>query len=183
VTLPSFLFTKIVKDLPEDYTKKLLSLRGLGAVILILRLKEPFFKDRTYWLNVCDTTAPVLAVVEHTNFMDRKHYNNEHLVYLGNYLPMDHKYFSMTGEELLKEFTPFLQTLNPDFEKNIIGMKKFAVPFAQPIIPVNYSTKIPPFQTPLKNVYLANMQQVYPWDRGTNYAVELGEKIAKLVTE
>jgi len=30
-------------------------------------------------------------------------------------------------------------------------------------------------------LYLANMQQVYPWDRGTNYAVEIGEKVVKLV--
>lgn len=183
VTLPSFLFTKIAKDLPEDYSKKLLALKGLGAVILILRLKEPFFKDRTYWLNVCDTTAPVLAVVEHTNFMDRSHYNNEHLVYLGNYLPNTHTYFSMSESELLKEFTPFLKKLNPDFHEQIIGMKKFSVSFAQPIIPINYSKLIPPFETPLKNVYLANMQQVYPWDRGTNYAVELGEKIAKIVMQ
>jgi hypothetical protein len=39
---------------------------------------------------------------------------------------------------------------------------------------------IPSFKTPLKNVFLANMEQVYPWDRGTNYAVELGQKIARI---
>jgi hypothetical protein len=36
-------------------------------------------------------------------------------------------------------------------------------------------------KTPLENVYLANIEQVYPWDRGTNYAVELGEKIADYI--
>ena len=183
VTLPSYLFVKMAKDLPADYAKKLLSLKGLGAVIVVLRLNKPFFKDRTYWLNICDTTAPVLAVVEHTNFMDRSHYNNEHLVYLGNYLPTDHPYFLRNAEELLKIFDPYLQKLHPEYEKSVIGVKKFSVPFAQPIIPINYSKEIPPFETPLKNVYLANMQQVYPWDRGTNYAVELGEKIATLITK
>ena len=57
----------------------------------------------------------------------------------------------------------------------------FIAPFAQPIIPINYSKIKPPFETPIKNVYLANIQQVYPWDRGTNYAVELGEKVSDLI--
>ena len=182
VTLPSFAFLKLAPQLPESYKKSLMRLKGLGAIILIMRLKKPFFKDKTYWLSVCDITAPILAIVEHTNFMDSKHYNDEHLVYMGHYLPPDHPYFTMSEEALLKTFDPFLKKLNPDYKKSLIGLRKFTVPFAQPIIPVNYSKMIPPFETPLKNVYLANMQQVYPWDRGTNYAVELGEKIAKLVS-
>ena len=55
----------------------------------MLRLKKPFFKDNTYWLNVCDKTAPVMAIVEHTNYMDKKYYNDEHLLYLGNYKPAE----------------------------------------------------------------------------------------------
>lgn len=183
VTLPSFAFTKLAPQLPENYKNKLLRLKGIGAVVVVMRLKKPFFADGTYWLNVCDTKAPVLAIVEHTNFMNAKHYNNEHLIYLGNYLPHDHKYFSMTAEELLKEFDPYLQKIHPDYKKSLIGVTKFSVPFAQPIISINYSKDIPSFDTPLPNVYLANIQQVYPWDRGTNYAVELGKKIAAHVTQ
>ena len=122
-----------------------------------------------------------MAIVEHTNFMDKKHYNNEHLIYLGNYLDKDHKYFKMSGQQIFKIYSPFLKKINNNFEKDIIGIEAFKVPFAQPIIPVNYSKMIPEFKTPIKNVYLANMQQVYPWDRGTNYAVELGEKISEIV--
>jgi protoporphyrinogen oxidase len=183
VTLPSFAFLKLAPQLPESYQKSLMNLKGLGAIMLVLRMKKPFFKDNTYWLSVCDTTAPVLAIVEHTNFMDSSHYNNEHLLYLGHYLPKEHPYFQMTEKELLKTFDPFLKKINADYAKNIIAMKKFSVPFAQPIIPVNYSKMVPPLTTPLKNIYLANMQQVYPWDRGTNYAVELGEKVAKLISK
>jgi len=182
VTLPSFAFLKMCPQLPESYKKKLTGLQGLGAITLILRLKKQFFADGTYWLNICNTKAPVLAIVEHTNFMDKKYYNNEHLVYLGNYLPRDHRYFRMDAKKLLQEFDPFLKKINPEYQTYLIGTDMFTVPFAQPIIPVNYSKMIPPFETPLENVYLANMQQVYPWDRGTNYAVELGQKIAKIIS-
>ncbi|SRR5260221_6510644 len=181
VTLPSFIFTKLAPQLPENYKEKLLHLKGLGAVVLVARFSQPFFTDGTYWLNVCDTSSPILAVVEHTNFMDAKKYNNEHIVYLGNYLPSNHKYFSMSEKEIMKEFDPFLEKIHPGYKKSLITVRKFSVPFAQPIIPVNYSKMVPSFETPLKNVYLANMQQVYPWDRGTNYAVQLGQKIAGIV--
>ncbi len=88
----------------------------------------------------------------------------------------------MDKKEKLKLFDPFLKKINSNYRKNLIGYELFKAPFAQPVIPTNYSKMIPSMITPLKNIYLANMQQVYPWDRGTNYAVELGEKVSKLIT-
>lgn len=181
VTLPSFLFLKIAPQLPDSYKNKFAKLKGLGATNLVLRLNEPFFNDGTYWLNVCDPSSPIMAIVEHTNFMDKKNYNNEHLIYLGNYLPSDSKRFAMDKEEVLKLFDPFLKKINANYKKSLIDYELFKVPFAQPVIPTNYSKMIPPFETPIPNIYLANIEQVYPWDRGTNYAVELGEKITDYI--
>lgn len=180
-TVPSFPFLKLCPQLPDDYKKRLEKLQGIGAMTVVMRLKKQFLTDNTYWLSVCETTAPITAVVEHTNFMNKRHYNNEHLVYLGNYLPSSHPYFSMTEKEIMETFDPFLQQLNPNYKQNLIGIDVFRTPFAQPIIPINYSKIMPPFDTPLQNIYLANIQQVYPWDRGTNYAVELGQNIAEYV--
>lgn len=181
ITTPSFLFLKFAKGLPIEYKKNLGKLKGLGATNLILRLNKPFLSDDTYWLSVCDKNAPIMALVEHTNFMNKKNYNNEHIVYLGNYKSFEDRYFKMTKEQMLKEFDSYLKKINPNYKKNIIGYELFKAPFAQPIIPVNYSKILPSFKTPLENVFLANIEQVYPWDRGTNYAVELGQKVAKLV--
>lgn len=181
VTLPSFIFLKIAPQLPDWYRSILMNLKGLGAINIILRLKKPFLEDGTYWLNICEKNAPLMAIVEHTNFIDKQYYNNEHLVYLGNYLPITHKYFSMEKDELLTTYDPILKKINPSYKNSLIGCEKFAAPFAQPIIPTHYSKIIPSLETPLKNIYLANMQQIYPWDRGTNYAIELGKKVATLI--
>jgi len=183
VTLPSFLFLKIAPQLPKDYRENLTKLEGLGATNLVMRLTKPFFKTNTYWLSIADTNWPLTAIVEHTNFMSKVHYNNEHIVYLGNYLSTDDKRFLMDEKTLLDLYDPFLKKINPDYRKTLIKSTLFKTPFAQPIIPTNYSKLMPSFITPLKNVFLANIEQVYPWDRGTNYAVELGEKIAKIATE
>jgi len=45
----------------------------------------------------------------------------------------------------------------------------------------NYTQLIPKHKTPIKNVYIANLDMVYPWDRGTNYAIKMGEDIANLI--
>lgn len=183
VTLPSVFFLKITPTLPVSYKKTLERLQGLGAINLILRLKKSFLKDGTYWLSVCDKKSPIMAIVEHTNLVDKKYYNNEHIVYLGNYFPPEHPYFKLSADEILIKYDPFLKMINPDYKEDLISYHLFKVPFAQPIIPINYSKTVPPFETPIKNVYLANIQQVYPWDRGTNYAVELGQKLADIVNK
>lgn len=182
-TLPSFLFLKTLPQLPQNYRNKFKPLKNLGATNVVLRLKKPFFKDKSYWLSICDTSAPAMVVVEHTNFMDKKHYNGEYLLYVGNYLTPDDPKYVMTKEEKLKLFDPFLKKFNPEYRKNLIGYEHFKAPFAQPVIPTNYSKMIPSMITPLPHVFLANMEQVYPWDRGTSNAVALGKKAADLIQE
>ncbi|MCL5783937.1 MAG: FAD-dependent oxidoreductase [Patescibacteria group bacterium] len=180
VTLPSPIFAKITPQLPSDYIQKISSIPHLHALNLILVLKKPFLKN-TYWLNITDKSFPFLVLAEHTNFMDPKHYNNQHTLYIGNYLPSDHPYLKMTAEQLLKIFDPFLKQINPSYSSSLISYHLFQSPFAQPIVTNDYPNLIPQMQTPLKNVYLANLDMVYPWDRGTNYAVEMGEKAAELI--
>ncbi|MGE5042490.1 MAG: FAD-dependent oxidoreductase [Candidatus Levyibacteriota bacterium] len=183
VTLPSPLFTKISLSLPEHYKEAAHRRISIGAVNMVLRLKSQFFKDNTYWLSMCDLKSPILAIVEHTNFMDKRHYNGEHILYVGNYMETSDKRFKMTKQELLKQYGPWLAKINKNFRSEIIDYKLFSAPFAQPIIFPRYSRQIPKITTPLQNVFLANIEQVYPWDRGTNYAVELGKKAAKKITE
>lgn len=183
VTIPSFLFLKLAPQLPSFYTYGLAKLQGLGATNMVLRLKEPFLTDNTYWLSICEKDSPVLVLVEHTNFMDKKYYNNEHLLYIGNYLERENPRFHMQKEELLEVYDQLLQRIHPGYKKLLIDYQVFRAPFAQPIVPTNYSKIIPSFTTPLPHVYLANIEQVYPWDRGTNYAVALGLKIAQKVLQ
>jgi len=175
VTLPTPIFTKVA-NLPEKYKNKLNSIPHLSALNLILILKKPFFNNGTYWLNITDKSFPFLVLSEHTNFMDKKYYGNQHILYIGCYLPTTHPYLKMSAKQLLEKFEPYLKKLSAKYE--ILNTKKFIFPNAQPIVTPDYKKKIPEFKTPLKDVYLANLDMVYPWDRGVNYAIKLGEDIA-----
>jgi len=183
VTIPSPLFIKITPGLPSDYKEKIKDLKFLAATNLLLRFKKPFLSDGTYWLNICEPGSKLMAVVEHTNFMDKKYYDNEHLVYVGHYIPQEHKYFTMVKEDFLNIIDPYLQKLNKDYKENLIDARFFKTAYAQPIITPGYAQKIPSLKTPIENIYLANMSQIYPWDRGVNYAIELGIKAAKTISK
>jgi protoporphyrinogen oxidase len=59
----------------------------------------------------------------------------------------------------------------------------FRARYAQPVPGLNHSQAIPDLRTPLPGLYFAGMSQVYPWDRGTNYAVEIGRRAAQALLD
>jgi protoporphyrinogen oxidase len=172
------LLRKLVPQLPPSYLGQLSRLRSMGAVVMTIALTHPL-TDGIYWMNMPKDQFPFLALVEHTNFIPREHYGGDHLIYCGDYLEPSHEYFSLTQDQLLERFLPALQVVNPRFDRSWVRAAWLhREPYAQPIVPVNHSRNIPPLATPLPGLYWASMSQVYPWDRGTNFAVELGKRVA-----
>jgi len=181
-------FDKILLTVPTPIAQKLVpeiktpSVPHLTAQTLILETDTPILTD-VYWLNITDRRFPFLAAVAHTNFMDKKFYGGHHLTYFGNYLPAGHPYLSMTKEELLKKFMPFIHRLSHNSIFTIHNSFLFTAPYAQPVHELHYSSRIPPLKTAVPNVYLANMDSIVPWDRGVNYSIELGKKAAETILE
>jgi protoporphyrinogen oxidase len=191
-TVSPRLMLKITDGLAAtDYGKQVASLESIGAVCVVFALKQSLLTDGTYWLNLPATSPdktksqfPFLALVEHTNWMDKAHYNGDVLVYCGDYIPVDHEYLTMPEQDLAQRFMGQLARFNPDFSSNWVRKWwVFRAPYAQPVSGVNHSAKVPAIKTPLPGVFWASMSQVYPWDRGTNFAVEIGRRTAKLMLE
>ncbi|MHB0987569.1 MAG: NAD(P)/FAD-dependent oxidoreductase [Bellilinea sp.] len=185
VTVGPGLMARLTPDLPQDYLQGLLSLKSLGAVVMVLALKHQFSPQGYYWYNLPKSAGfPFLALVEHTNFVSSEHYGGDHIVYIGDYLETDHEYFKLTKEELLKRFLPVLTRFNPNFSPDWVRKTwLFRAAYAQPVPLVNHSRNIPAIRTPLPGLFFASMSQVYPWDRGTNFAVQIGRKAAKMILE
>ena len=150
--------------------------------MLILALDRPLTSK--YWLNVADRTLPFVGVIEHTNMIDPALYGGNHIVYLTNYTSRDSDLYARSPEQLVDQFIPHLQKLNPDFDRSWIReYYHHKVDGAQPIIGTNYGREIPDHRTPIKNLYLANTTQIYPEDRGTNYSVRMGRQVANMVID
>jgi protoporphyrinogen oxidase len=183
VTLSPEAMSRLTPSLPEDYLHGLLELKSMGAVVVTLALNHQLSKEGYYWYNLPKSAGyPFLALVEHTNYVSTKNFGGDHIVYLGDYLEPGHEYFRLTKDEILDRFLPALKKFNPDFDRDWVRKSwLYRTTYAQPVPLVNHSRNIPAIETPLRGVYFASMSQVYPWDRGTNFAVEIGRRAARLM--
>jgi len=164
----------------NDYLDRLRSIQYLANVCLVLELDRSL--SDTYWLNVNDPAFPFVGVIEHTNFEPAETYGGRHIVYLSKYLPETEKLYRMADEQVLDYCIPYLQRMFPKFDRSWIQQHHvWRARYSQPIVVRHYSDLIPAMETPLPGLYISTMAQIYPEDRGTNYAIREGKKIGQMV--
>lgn len=170
VTTAPALFAGMAPALPADYRDRLNRILYLANVCLVLQLDRSL--SSTYWLNINDPAVPFVAVVEHTNMQRPDEYGGRHIAYVSRYTPPDDQYYRMQPAELFEAYLPHIKRLFPAFERSWVqNYWTWREPYAQPVIVKRYSELRPPFRTPARDLWLCSMAQVYPEDRGMNYAV------------
>ncbi|WP_073214618.1 NAD(P)/FAD-dependent oxidoreductase [Massilia sp. CF038] len=181
-----FLFTPsfpIIADMfegkaPADWLAKLRRVKYLGNMCLVLRLKHSL--SETYWLNVNDPGFPFVGVIEHTNFDKPENYKGSHIAYLSRYLAKEDPVWAYTDEQYCNFALEHLKRMFPAMDKSWV--QEYAVwrsEYAQPVTERNYSQYVPGQETPYENALISTMAQIYPEDRGTNYAIREGRAVAK----
>jgi protoporphyrinogen oxidase len=162
------------------YRPQLRSVDYLGAISLVF-VSEQEIGDY-YWLNVNQAGAPFLVFVRHTKLVDKAAYGSKEVYYIGSYQPHDSPLFAMEDEAIASLWLGFLKTIYPEFDAGrVVEKHVFKLKYAQHIVDTSYQSKIPDWRTPLPGLYLVNFSQVFPEDRGTNFAVREGNKIAALL--
>ena len=172
----------VAPHVDEEYAERLLRIRYLANLCVVLELDRSL--SDLYWLNVNDPGFPFVGVIEHTNFEPSDTYGGRHIVYLSKYLPETDPLFRMGDDEVIAFAIENLRKMFPDLRDDIVlGAHVWRARYAQPVVERNYSRLIPDTRTPLANLYLATMAQIYPQDRGTNYAIWQGREVAKICAE
>jgi len=164
----------------NEFITRLNRVKYLANKCLVLELDRSL--SDIYWLNVNDPNFPFVGIIEHTNFDNPVNYNNSHIVYLSKYLPHTDELYNLTDAEYYKYVIPYVKKMFPEFEDSWV--KSYTVwkaRFAQPVMERNFSSFIPPKKSPMPNIYMINMAQIYPEDRGTNYAIRDGFNIAEQI--
>lgn len=183
ITTPFPIVIDLIKEwAPSDYINQLNEIKYLGNTCLVLELAKSL--SSTYWLNVNDPSFPFVGIIEHTNFENINSYGGRHIVYLSKYLHEDDPLFSFDKDSFLSYSIPYIKTMFPDFNENwILKSHLWKARWSQPVIVKNYSKLIPDMITPFENLFLCNMAQIYPEDRGTNYAIREGRKLGKQIAK
>ena len=163
-----------------DYVRQLERINYLANVCLVLELDRSL--SGTYWLNVNDPNFPFVGVIEHTNFERPETYGGQHIVYLSKYLPHTEALYAMSSDEVMAFALPHLKKMFPKLERSWIRRHHvWKARWSQPVVEKGYSKLIPPAAGPLPGFHLCSMAQIYPEDRGTNYAVREGRRIGRHV--
>ena len=177
----------IVADLVEphvtpEYAENLRRIQYLANICIVLELDRSL--SETYWLNVNDPGFPFVGVIEHTNFEPAETYGGRRLVYLSKYLPESDELYRMPDEAVVRYCLQHLRRMFPSLSDEwILAAHVWRARYAQPIVVRRYSALIPSVQTPLAGFYLSSMAQVYPEDRGTNYAIREGRAAGRKIAE
>jgi protoporphyrinogen oxidase len=182
-TVPSDVFGALLDEdlagaIGPDYLDRLADTEYHTALCLLLELDRRF--SPFYWTNIADPELPFVGLVEHTNFISPQRYGGRRFLYVANYLAPGDPLLALSAEELLAAYLPGLRKVQPEFSPDWIRARWLhREPAAQPIVTVGYHRRIPPLQTGVRGLVLANTTQIYPEDRGTNYSVRLGTDAAR----
>jgi protoporphyrinogen oxidase len=162
------------------YTAQLRRIEYLANVCLVLVLDRQL--SDVYWLNVTDPGFPFVGIIEHTNLESSDTYGGRHIIYLSKYLMPSDPLFSFSGGQVLKHALPHLEQMFPGFHVSwIVDYRVWSSLYAQPVVVRHFSRLVPAPVTPLRGFFICTMAQIYPEDRGTNYAIREGRRMSRLV--
>ena len=177
-TVPSDVFLELLDPplaaaIGDAYLDRVRRTRYQAALCLLLELDRRFHEF--YWTNVADPAVPFIGLIEHTNFIAPERYDGRRFLYVANYLSPEDPLLELDADELLARYEPALRAVNPGFSLDwVVDRWLHREPAAQPVPTVGYVDRIPPLDTGVPGLVMANTTQIYPEDRGTNYSVRLG---------
>lgn len=182
-TVPTGVFGELIKNNREvsaEYLEKLSAIVYIGAVVMVFTSDQkisPF-----YWHNINDPKIPFLVLLSNTVLTGADVYDGKNVYYVGFYAGHEHAYFSQSEDSILSEWEQGIKRMFPEFDPSQIRAKAlFKFANAQHIVDLGYEDKIPGHESVVPGVYLANYSQIYPDDRGINFAVQEGNKMALLI--
>lgn len=175
----------LVRMLPDtfsEYKNQLSKIDFLANVCLVLSLKKSL--SEFYWTNVTDPEAPFVGIIEQTKWTGTANYKDNHIAYISTYVPAEDKRLKMSKEELLEYYTPYIQKIFPHFTEDIINYTfKWSASYAQPIVHTGYRHDVPEPQSPIDNLLLCTMAQIYPNDRQVSNGIEMAKKVVELINQ
>ena len=174
------LLADLAPVLPSAWRQTARSLEHSGVVCTILVLKRSL--SPIYWMNVSDPSVPYGGLIEHTNYIPPSQYGGRHILYVSHYTYPDEEIYGLSSDQVLARYLPHLKRVNPEFDDSWIEERMIMRDrFAQPIVTPNFPQRLLPYATPVPGLFSSSMAQIYPEDRGTNYAVRGGNQVADVV--
>ncbi len=168
-----------MKGATRSYFAKLRSIDYLDACVQVFATPQKF--TPYYWHNINTPNAPFVVFLSLTNLVGSEKFGGLNIYYIGAYVPAEHAYVSMDAGELKQRWYGELKKVFPEFDPAfVVDDGVFRLRNAQHIVDIGFEdNKLLAHDTPCPGVLMCNFSQIYPMDRGTNYAVRDGDRMAE----
>jgi protoporphyrinogen oxidase len=176
-TTPTPLVSAMVPDLPTEWKQRYNAIDNIGVICVIFKLSRSVSPH--FWVNIIEPDIEIPGIIEFSNL---RSIGRDSIVYVPYYMPVTNRKFSWPDQDLLSEAFACLQRIDLSLSKDhIIATKVARLRHGQPICEPGFASKIPPVQTPIQGLQIADTCYYYPEDRGIAESVRLGSAMAESI--
>jgi protoporphyrinogen oxidase len=176
-TVPIPIVGRMIPALPEDLRARYEALPNIGVVCVVRKLSRAVTPH--FWVNIVDDRMDIPGIIEFSNL---RPLGSEHIVYVPYYMPQTHPKFGRDDAFFEEETRRYLKLINPQLtDADFLDVKIGRLRFAQPVCPPGFLDMLPPVQTPIHGLQIADTSYYYPEDRGISESVRLARRMAAAV--
>ena len=175
-TIPLPYLPALVPQLPADEKASIETIRNVGVVCVLLKLKRPF--TRNFWMNINDPRIEIPGLIEYSNLNPL---DGSVIVYAPYYMPQTHPKYGRDKQAFIDETLAYMAMIKPGFDaSDVIASTASRYEFAQTVCSPGFFGALPPMRSKLEGLFLADTSHYYPEDRSISESLRLGRSLAEL---
>ncbi|MBE7942224.1 MULTISPECIES: NAD(P)/FAD-dependent oxidoreductase [Ramlibacter] len=175
-TIPLPYLSRIVPGLPPEERRKHEAIRNVGVVCVLLKLKRPF--TRNFWMNINDPRIEIPGLIEYSNLNPSV---GATILYAPFYMPQTHPKYGRPFQEFVDETIAAMRLIRPDWDSSeVIDSMASRYEYSQTVCSPGFYDALPPMQSGLQGLFLADTSHYYPEDRSIQESVKLGQQLAAM---
>ncbi|HMK80975.1 MAG TPA: NAD(P)/FAD-dependent oxidoreductase [Xanthobacteraceae bacterium] len=175
-TVPTPYVGRLVPDLPPQERARYEAIVNIGVVCVVFRLKRSVTQH--FWVNISDPRFEIPGIVEFSNLRP----TGDTVVYIPYYMPTTHPKFARDDAFFRGEAFGYLKLINPELsDDDVVTFAVGRLRHAQPVCPPGFAALLPPVETSIRGLQIADTCFYYPEDRGIAESVRLGRLMAERV--
>jgi len=173
-TIPMPFVSKLVPALPVDLRETYDSLKNIGVVCLLFKLKRSV--SQNFWLNIVDPEIEIPGLIEFSNLRPV----GQTIIYVPYYMPSSHPKWAWSDQQFIDEAFGYIRRVNKEITaEDLIEASVGRLPYAQPVCEPNFLNRLPAYQTPIEGLQIADTCFYYPEDRGIAESIRYGRMMAE----
>ncbi len=175
-TVPTPFVPAMAPDLPSETLDRYRAIANIGVVCVVLRLKRSVSPH--FWVNIAGSSHEVPGLIEFSNLRPV----GDAVVYVPYYMPVTNEKWRWSDAQFLDDAMACVAEVNPAVTRaDVIIHHVGRLRHAQPICPPGFAAMLPPVETPIAGLQIADTCFYYPEDRGISESVRLGKTMAARV--